>query len=148
MSVICWAGPPSPFEVQMALPLPTYALEQLRQRFFFTVVAPPTVTKGARVALQMAFETEIGSVLTKMLTLAADVEASVVCERRHFIDIDKDIQSQGYLITPAFTELAAIPNLPTAYATFLQSYSQSDYPRYRVCAIAAALCMATTLLNP
>ena len=147
MSVICWAGPSSPFESRMLQPLPTYALEQLRQRFYYTTTSPFTMMKGARVTLQMAFETEIGSVLTKLIPLAAGIPESVVCERRHFIDIDRDMQSQSYLVTPALTELAAIPNLPLPYVDFLTLYTQADYPRYRVCALAAVICMAVAMVT-
>jgi len=141
----CWNGPASTFELRLLKPLPTYALEQLRLRFMFALVSPADQTKAARVAFQMAFETEIKAVLIKMVSLPASVPESVVCERRHFVDIDRDMHAQRFLVGPALDELETTPNMPSPYMDLLRRYASTDYPRYRMCALAAALCLATFL---
>lgn len=138
----CWAGPASPFEALLLQPMATYALEQLRQRFLFTLTSNNAPVPSARVVLQMAYETEVGAVLTKFITTPAGFADSVVCLRRNYIDIDADMQKQSYLINPAVKELYSMPSLPTAYVDFFVNYLNADYPRYRMSSIAGALCMA------
>lgn len=144
----CWNGTSTAFETRLLTPLPTYALEQFRQRFLYSLTAPFVATKAARVLLQTAFETEIGAALAKLITLPASVPESIVCERRHFIDIDKDMQLQRFLVGPAFDALELTPNMPAPYMDLVRRYATSDYPRYRVCAFSAAVCLATFLLTP
>jgi hypothetical protein len=144
----CWDGTPSAFELRMAAPLPSYALEALRQRFLFVVVSNHSPKKGARVVLQMATETELRVALLKMLDLAVDVVDSNVCERRRYIDVDYDMKLMRFLIGPALDELAATPLVPSQYVDLIRRYVASDYPRYRMGAIAAALCLATAVLVP
>ena len=141
----CWAGASSSLELQLLQPMPDYALEQLRQRFLFSLTTNHAPTVSARALLQMAFETEIGTILVKLITLPADAMGSNVCQRRLFIDIDSDMQLQGYLVSPAFASLSNIAGIPTAYVDFLKLYASSDSPRYRVCSLAALLCLAVTI---
>ncbi len=141
----CWNGPSSPFETKLIAPFETYALEQLRQRFLFAVTTNHDPVKSARVVLQMAFETEIGAILTKQIATPAGFMDSNVCERRHYIDVDQDMGLQRYLIGPALNDLATTPNMPASYVDFLTRYLTADYPRYRMSAIAAILCVAKAL---
>jgi hypothetical protein len=141
----CWTGTPSAFEQRLLEPFPTYALEQLRQRFLFTLTTTHAFVKSARVLLQMAFETEVASILTKQINLAAGVLWSRVCERRRYIDIDQDMHKQRYLIAPALDELAHIPGMPEPYVDFLIRYLASDYPRYRMSALSGVVCVAKVL---
>ncbi len=144
----CWIGLPSPFEMKLLAPCPTYALEQLRQRFLFAVTTTHDLVQSARAVLQMAFETEVGTILVKQVTLASDVMSSVVCVRRHYIDVDQDMRLQRYLVNPAFDDLAKLPGMPQPYVDFLARYVMSDYPRYRMSAIAGALCVTKALQTP
>lgn len=144
----CWNGAPSAFESRMLQPLPTYALESLRLRFMFSAVENASSIKGARSTLQMAFETEMRVALVKMIELSAGVLESKVCERRRFIDIDRDMQRMRFLIGPALDELANVSTVPTQYVDLIRRFVIADYPRYRVCAIAATLCLATAVLVP
>jgi hypothetical protein len=144
----CWSGPSSAFETRLLKPLPNYALEQLRARFMFSLVAPPDQVKAARVLFQMAFETEIRAVLIKMIELPTSVPESTVCERQRFIDVDKSMQLQRFLIGPALDALETTPGMPAPYMDLIRRYATSDYPRYRICALAASLCLATFLLVP
>lgn len=144
----CWNGPSSPFEARLLQPFANYALEQLRLRFMFSLTAPADQTKAARVLMQMAFETEIGAVLVKMIELPAGVLESTVCERRRFGDVDRDMQLQRFLVVPALDVIEGTPGMPGPYMDLIRRYATSDYPRYRMCALAAALCLATFLLTP
>lgn len=141
----CWNGPASTFETRLLQPLSTYAIEQLRQRFLFTLTTTHDQVKGARVLMQMAFETEVGAILVKQLTPPADLDTSVVCERRHYIDVDNDIRLQRYLIEPALDDLMKTPNMPESYVDFIVNYLASDYPRYRMSTVATMLCVAKVL---
>lgn len=144
----CWNGTSSAFEVRLLAPFTNYALEQLRLRFMFALVAPSNPKKAARVLFQMPYETEIGAVLTKMIPLPASISESNVCERRRFVDIDKDVQLHRFLVGPALDALEETPNMPAPYMDLIRRYATSDYPRYRVSALAGALCLATFLLTP
>jgi hypothetical protein len=141
----CWIGLPSPFETRLLEPFPTYALEQLRARFLYILTTTHEGKKSARVCLQMPYETEIGTILVKLMTAPADLYKYKVCERRRYIEIDRDMQLQRYLIPPALDELARIPDMPSPYMDYLIRYLLSDYPRYRMSAIATALCVAKVL---
>lgn len=138
----CWDGPSSTFETALLAPLSDYALEQLRQRFLFTLVTDRSSVKAARVLLQMALETEVGVILVKQVTIPAGVLESTVCERRHYIDVDQDMHQQRYLIAPALDALAENPRVPLPYVDFIARYVASGFPRYRVSALAVALCVA------
>lgn len=141
----CWIGLPSPFEVLLLQPLPTYAIEQLRQRFLFAVTTTHDQVKSVRVVMQMAFETEVGAILVKQITPPAGLATTKVCERRHYIDVDSDLRLLRYLINPALIDLMNTPNMPAAYVDFIVNYLASDYPRYRMSAIATMLCVAKAL---
>lgn len=119
-----------------------YPLEQLRQRFMFALTANHDLVKSARVLFQMAFETEINAILVKMIALPASVPESTVCERRHFIDIDNDMKLQRYLVGPAIDSMETIPGIPVPYVDFIRRYANASYARYRMCALAAAICLA------
>lgn len=144
----CYSSAVSTFETKLITPLPSYALEQLRQRFLFTITTTATPNKSARALLQMAFETEVGEILVKMMTPPAGFAESNVCERRRFIDIDKAMQLHGYLLGPALAELQNTPGIPPSYMDFLRRYAIAQYPRYRMCTIAVVLCLAAILLIP
>lgn len=142
----CWDGDLSPFEEKLLLPLQDYALEQLRARLMLLVVTPAAPpARAARAVLQMALETELRAVLAKLIEIAPDVATSNVCERRRYLQIDIDMRTHRYLIGPAFTALAKVPDVPRPYAELVQRYGRSAYPRYRVAALAAALCLAVAV---
>lgn len=144
----CWNETSTAFELRLLKPFDDYALEQLRQRFLFSLTSPADMKKSARALFQMAYETEVGVVLAKMIPLPASVPESNVCERRRFRDIDKDMQLHRFLVVPALDALEETPNMPAPYMDLIRRYATADYPRYRVCALAAALCLATFLRTP
>lgn len=141
-----WVGSPSPFELRMAQPLPSYALESLRLRFFFAATTTHATAKSARATLQMALETELRVALLKVVDVAAGVTDSTVGERRRFIEVDRDMRMMGFLVGPALTELLDVRSVPTQYVDLIRRYLVADSPRYRMCAIAAILCLATAVL--
>lgn len=132
----------------MAKSLPTYALESLRQRFLFVVVDDHSTKAGVRATLQMAVDTELRVALLKMFELAVDVVDSNVCQRRRYLDVDRDMKLMRFLVGPALDELAAVPSVPVQYVDLVRRYATADYPRYRMSAIAATLCLATAVLVP
>lgn len=143
----CWAGTLSPFEQRLLQSLPAYALEQLRTRFIHAVTDPREPAKAARSILQMAFETEIGTALTKLIVIAPDVQKSRICERRRYLEIDQDMRMFKFLWTPALEALNQDNTVPSKYIELLEQHFGAEYPRYRVCALAALLCMAAFYLT-
>lgn len=141
----CWEGALSTFEEKLLVPLQDYALEQLRARLMTLVVAPALPVKAARTVFQMALETEMRAVLTKLIEVDPDVATSNVCERRRYLQVDIDMRAHHYLIAPAFTALAKLTDVPAPYADLVRRYGRSAYPRYRVAALAATLCLAAAV---
>jgi hypothetical protein len=141
----CWIGPSSAFETRLLQPFTTYAMEQLRQRFLFTLTTTHDGVRSARALMQMAFETEVSTILVKMIDVPADLATTKVCERRHYIDVDNDMRLQRYLIGPSLDDLLQTPNMPEPYVDFLIKYLGSDYPRYRISALSVMVCIAKAL---
>ena len=140
----CWNGALSPFESKLLLPLPSYPLEQLRLRFLYAVTNSYDTVKSARAVAQMAFETEIGAALAKLIELPPEVATSRVCTRRKFLEIDTDMQRFSFLFSPA---LNAATFLPDSYVQLFRWHLSQPYAKYRVCATAALLCMAAHYLS-
>lgn len=144
----CWSGALSAFELRMLKPIPSYPLEALRQRFMFIVVSDHAPNAAARATLQMAVDTELRVALLKTFDLAADVVDSNVCQRRRYIDVDHDMRLMRFLVGPALDALADAPGVPLQYVDLIRRYATADYPRYRMSAVAAALCLATAAMVP
>lgn len=146
VSDLCWNGTPSQFETRLLAPQPNYAIEQFRLRFLRVVVENAVPKKAARTVLQMALETEVAAVVTKLVDVMPDIQASVVCERRRYLEIDVDMRLHRYLIEPFLKEVSVLPEIPSPYVDLMRRYARSAYPRYRMSALAAALCAATAVL--
>lgn len=131
-------------EAALARPLAPYGIEQLRARFLFSVVDSRSAAEGALVAAQMAFETEIGVILTKMIAPSPSVPGTVVESRRRFLDVDRDLRANRFLIEPALDDLLGL-RAPEPYVGLIRRHLSVDYPRYRVCATAALLSLAAAL---
>lgn len=131
-------------EAALGVPLAPYGIEQLRARFLFSVVDNRSSVDGALVAAQMAFETEIGVILTKMIAPSPSVPSTVVASRRRFLDVDKDLRANRFLIEPSLDDLEGL-GAPTPYVDLIRRHLAGDYPRYRVCATAALLSLAAAL---
>lgn len=133
-----------PLEVALVRVLGLYGIEQLRTRFLFSVVDSRNPADGVLVAAQMAIETEIGVILTKVIAPSPSVPGTAVASRRRFLDVDKDLRANRFLIEPALDDLTDL-GAPEPYVGLLRRHLASDYPRYRVCATAAALSLAAAL---
>lgn len=140
----CWIGLPSTFERQLLSQQDAYPLEQLRLRALYAATSTHDFIQSARALIQMAFETEAGTVLVKMVELSPDVLQTKVCPRRHYIDVDSDLRAFKFLFEPALDEIGK--KIPDPYVNFLRRFLSSDYPRYRVSATAAMLCLAAAKL--
>ena len=131
-------------EVALARVLGPYGIEQLRTRFLFSVVDSRNVSDGVLVAAQMALETEIGVILTKVIAPSPSVRGTVITSRRRFLDVDNDLRANRFLIEPALDDLSGL-GAPDPYVGLLRRHLAGDYPRYRVCATAAVLSLAAAL---
>jgi hypothetical protein len=131
-------------EAALARPLAAYGIEQLRTRFLFSVVSSRSPAEGAIVTAQMSLETEIGVILTKVISPSPSVPGTVISTRRRFLDVDKDLRSNRFLIEPALDDLLAL-RAPEPYVGLVRRHLASDYARYRVCATAALLSFAAAL---
>lgn len=130
-------------EARLQLPFSQYALEQLRTRFLFFLTSDHDVPTSAKVAVQMAFSTEIKATLVKLATPLPSVLATVYSTRRRFLDVDVDMRKFSFLVEPALTDLNNL-KVPDPYVNLLRRHLGSDYPRYRIAGVAALLCLAAT----
>lgn len=144
----CWAGLLSHFELKLLQPLPLYALEQLRARFLYAVTSTHNLTQAARRTFQMAFETEIGVAIQKVVSILPDQQAALVCPARRYLEIDADMADFAFLYDPALDVVQANGFLPVYYVNLFRTHLASPYARYRMCAIAALLCISAQYLIP
>lgn len=144
----CWAGLLSHFELKLLQPFPIYALEQLRARFLFTVTTTHNLVQAARRTFQMAFETEIGVAIQKVVNILPDQQSSLVCPARRYLEIDGDMAAFSFLYEPALDIIESNGFLPVYYVNLFRTHLKSPYARYRVCALAALLCVSAQYLIP
>lgn len=128
-------------EARLVEPFDNYALEQLRTRFLFSAVSTHLPADGAKVAVQMSFDTEVGKVLVKLTTVSPSVLKTTVATRRRFLEVDNDLRAYKFLLQPALDALSELL-VPVPYVNFLSRHMSSSYPRYRVSATATLLCLA------
>jgi hypothetical protein len=133
---------------KLLAPLPVYALEQLRSRFLNAVTTTHDPVAAALRTVQMAFETEIGVALAKVVSVLDSDKEVVVAVARRYLEIDADLRAYSFLIDPAVDALDETGVLPGSYVDLVRGYLESPYPRYRVSAIAALLVLAASFLNP
>lgn len=145
----CWDGSdPTYIERKLLKPMPLYAMDQLRLRFLHLCTYNHDPVKSARVICQMAFETEIGVAIKKVVFPLPVVFSSLVCERRRFLEIDADMTKLNFLLEPALDALETDGRLPASYLRLFRVHLAGDYARYRMCAIAALLLLADFYLLP
>jgi hypothetical protein len=141
----CWVGVSSPFEMRLQHALSVYPIDQLRLRMLHTLTETHDTVQSARVMVQVVCETELRAVLTKVANVTSDVNASKVCSRRKYIDVDADLRRHNYLVGPAVSALRSLPNLPAPYVDLVTRYLGSHYAKYRVSALAAAVCLTAAV---
>jgi hypothetical protein len=139
----CWAGSLTAFEATLNQTLPLRNLDLLRSRLLYASTTSKAPTVAARSVVQMAFDTEIGIVLDRLVVLAEEIFTSRVCERRKYIDIDADIQPFNFLVDAALDELEADQRIPEPYLRLYRQHVKGPYPRYRVCGLSALMCLAS-----
>jgi hypothetical protein len=139
----CWEGALTSFEMLLCKPLPGPNADAFRLRFLHTLTSTRATNEAARVLVQMSCDTEIGVITQKLITFADSIFTSQVCSRRKYIDIDADMQQYGFLVDAAVAELTNTQVIPLPYLQLYQLHMQSPQPRYRVCAMASLLCLAT-----
>ena len=142
VAAVCWDGTLSAFEEKLIRPLPVYALVRLHHAM--TTIRVPKL--GARAVLQAAFDTDLGTILAKVVVLAPDVRTSKVCERRRYLDVDADLRLYRFLWAPALGAAREIPVVPSNYVDLIETHLASDYPRYRVAALAVLTCLVADAL--
>ena len=133
-----------PLEVALGRPLAPYGAEQLRNRLLFSVVSNRDLIEGALVVAQMTQETEARVVLAKVITLSPSALGARVPSRRRFLDVDKDLRANQFLVEPALSDLLGL-GAPGPYVDLVRRHLAGDYARYRVCATAVLLSLAAAL---
>lgn len=144
----CWAGLLSHFELKLLRTLPIYALEQLRARFLHTVTTSSDSRQAARRVFQMAFETEIGVAIAKIVSILPDQRDALVCPARRYLEIDGDMAPFSFLYAPALDVIEQNGFLPLYYVNLFRAHIGSPYARYRMCGVAALLCATAQYLIP
>jgi hypothetical protein len=139
--------PTTPLETALLQPFTDDALEALRSRLFYAVTSDHVDAESARAIVQMAYETEVGASLTRVVAIAPGIAEELVPTRRRFLSIDADMVSFAFLYDPALAALRSLEVLPTPYVVFLESYVRATTPRYRMCGLSALLCFAAAHLG-
>ena len=91
----CWQGTLTAFEQLLLQPLPLNDVDLLRGRLLNASTKSRADSPSARSVVQMAFDTEIGIVLRRLVVIANEVFSSHICERRNYTDIDSDLKPYG-----------------------------------------------------
>ena len=134
--------PATPLETALATVFPDYALESLRARFLHVVTSDHAPAASARAAVQMAYETELRTPLRRTIDISPGIADELVGTRLRFLEISNAMTSFTFLSAPAMTAITDLAILPAHYVRFLESYLQAPSPKYRMCALAVALCFA------
>lgn len=95
--------------------------------------------QACRAILQMAFETEIQSIL-EFVPFTRSIATTLLCDRRKFIDIDRDLIQYKHLYSLAVEEAQELYNIPEPYGRVLLSYMNSAYSNQRIGSVCALLC--------
>ena len=134
--------PQTSLETALLQAFPDYAIESLRTRFLFATTTDHVDDEAARATVQMAYETELATALTRTIAIEPGIAEELVETRRRFLAIDADMTSFAFLVAPAFTAITTLGVLPGSYVRLLESYTEAPTPKYRVCALAVVLCFA------
>lgn len=136
--------PITPLETALTARFPDNALETLRARFLYVVTSDHDTVESVRATVQMAYETELGVVLSKRIAIAPGIAEELVETRQRFLQIDGNLVPFRYLVDPALAAAKTLRILPASYLRFLTTYVEAPDPRYRVSSLAVLLCYAAT----
>jgi len=149
----CYAGnQPLPIEVALQSPMETYLnLEPFRVLMLNTALrpGPKAITsagnKAARVIYQLAYSTELSTVLNSFDEKNARAITSKVCERQTTLEIDRALHTRKKELPPAVLAFKARGLVPDPYLRAFNDYLDSALYTYRVSLVANMLILARYL---
>lgn len=146
---LCYGGnAPLPIELIIQQPIELFiGLEAARQALFDSVIKTNVAVnqrgnKAARVIYQLAFSTELSTVLNPYNLKNKDALKTTVCERENILKIDQRISTVKEPIKLGIQELYNKRVLPQEYVTGFMDYLDSALPSYRVSLVANMVLLA------
>jgi hypothetical protein len=132
-------NPSTVLELKLRQDFPGYNLNTLRKLFLQYLTSDRDPIKSYRVAVQMAYDTELACVMRGFAPPVALVLSVVVDTRRRYLDVDNDLKTTRFLFGAAVQEAVAAKLLTPPYATLIQGRMQSVFVKTRVNAVATLL---------
>lgn len=146
---LCYPGTaPLPIELLIQQPISMFiGLEAARQALFDSVLKTTTAVrqpgnKAARVIYQLAFSTELSTVLNPYNLKNKDALKTTVCERENILKTDQRLATVSAPIKLGIQELYNKRALPQEYVTGFMDYLDSALPSYRVSLVANMVLLA------
>jgi hypothetical protein len=146
---ICYTGvAPLPIEIKIQSPMDSFLeIEVARQVLFDNVLklgrnVPQQGNKAARVIYQLAFETELSTILNPYNLKNKPALETTVCERENILVVDAQLQTIRGRIQAGIESLFTLQALPQAYVTGFTDYLDSTLPSYRVSLVANMVLLA------
>ena len=144
---ICYVGV-TPLDIEKLVQQPMdkfIELEPTRQVLLDTVLklnkpVSQQGNKAARVVYQLAYETELSTILNPYLNKNLPALETVVCERQNILIIDARLEAIRTRTKAGIDSLYNLRALPKEYVTGFMDYLDSTLPSYRV-SLAANLVM-------
>lgn len=146
--LVCYAGvTPLPIEQRLVTPLVRFLdLDVIRKTLLDYALTTRNVTnpdlRAARVVYQLGFDTEINTILNPYNLRDEVALASIVCERRASIEIDRALTSVKGRLKAGFQSLKLSGVLPSEYINAFQDYLDSVQYAYRVSLAANLVLLA------
>lgn len=144
---VCYTGlTPLPIETQLLQPLTRFLnLDVVRKTLLDNAItvrnAPNADQRAARVVYQLAFGTEISTILNQTFVRDSGALATRVCERNTAIAIDKALAPQIKRLEAGIEALRTAGIASPEYTDAFKSYKDSQQYNYRV-SLAANLVLA------
>lgn len=144
----CYGGNlPINIEKQLSLPLQDFLeVERLRQLLYSLVLKKDAENnkqnKSARVIYQLAYSTELSSILNTHLAKDTQALDSYVCDQRRVVDVAKKLDKKKDIVKAAIQELHNNNVLRREYITTLFDYLDSTLFNYKVSLAANIVLLA------
>jgi hypothetical protein len=150
---ICYIGNnPLPIETDIQSPLSTFLyLEQLRTLLFNTVLKNASVSitnrenKAARAIYQLAFSTELSTVLNLFDLRNEAALRTTVCEKQTGLAVDKALTARYNDLKKVIASFKTLGAIPDSYITNFYDYLDSSLYSYRVSLAANLLLLGKSL---
>ena len=143
---------PEPIERKIILPNSVYIRgERIRQQLIRVSLREQPVSirnrdlKAARVILQMAWATELRTLLNQRVTVEPDVLAVTVCERERDLTISNALRPYHADAKALIEELFSRGAVPQHYIRTLSDYLSSNRYPYQVSLMATLVVLVKTL---